>query len=120
MVWSWEHPSNPRVFDSPGVLSAFLGGAPAEQPRAYEDASPLRFVGPGVTPTLLIHGARDELVFQRQSERLAARLDEVGVANLHLALPWATHGCDANAAGPSGQLGTYAIERFLAAVFLKE
>jgi acetyl esterase/lipase len=120
MVWSWEHPSNPLVFDSPGVLSAFLGGTPTEQPRAYEDASPLRFVGRGAPPTLLIHGARDELVFQRQSERLAARLDEVGAPKLLLALPWATHGCDANPAGPSGQLGTYAIERFLAAVLLRK
>ena len=31
-----------------------------------------------------------------------------------LLLPWATHGCEANLAGPSGQLSTYAIERFLA------
>jgi hypothetical protein len=33
-----------------------------------------------------------------------------------LRLPWATHGCDANISGPCGQVSTYAIERFLAAV----
>ena len=31
-----------------------------------------------------------------------------------LLLPWATHGCEANLAGPAGQLSTYAVERFLA------
>ena len=35
---------------------------------------------------------------------------------LSLALPWATHGCDINFSGPCGQLSTYAIERFIAAV----
>jgi len=28
-------------------------------------------------------------------------------------LPWATHGCDFNLNGPSGQLATYTVERFL-------
>lgn len=35
---------------------------------------------------------------------------------LLLRLPWATHGCDAHFGGPTSQLSTYAIERFLAAV----
>lgn len=116
MVWSYEHPSNPWVFDSIGTLSAFLSGSPSEQPKLYADASPLAFANASSPPTLLVHGARDELVFQRQSELLSERLTELGVAHLHLALPWATHGCDANLAGPSGQLSTYAIERFLASV----
>lgn len=116
LVWSWEHPSNPWVFDSPGVLRAFLGGSPAERPDAYRAASPLGFAAAHVPPTLLLHGGRDELVFLRQSQRLEERLRELGVAHLLVTLPWATHGCDANLAGPSGQLGTFAIERFLAAV----
>jgi acetyl esterase/lipase len=116
MVWSYEHPSNPWVYDSVGVLGDFLRGSPAEQPQLYAAASPLPFASASSPPTLLVHGARDELVFQRQSERLAERLSELGVAHLHLALPWATHGCDANLSGPSGQLSTYAIERFLASV----
>ena len=33
-----------------------------------------------------------------------------------LSLPWAEHGCDVNISGPSGQISTYTIERFLAAV----
>lgn len=116
MVWSWEHPSNPRVFDSPGALREFLGGDPASRPDAYRDASPLGFVGPTSPPTLLIHGGRDAIVYHRQSERLAEALERAHVPHLLLSLPWANHGCDANLAGPSGQLGTYAIERFLATV----
>jgi acetyl esterase/lipase len=115
LVWSWEHPSNPRVFDSPGVQRAFLGGAPAEQTERYAQGSPLAFVDRRSPPTLLIHGGRDELVFHEQSVRLDLKLQEAGVRHLLLSLPWATHGCDANLAGPSGQLATYAIERFLAA-----
>ena len=120
MVWSYEHPSNPWVYDSVGTLSAFLGGSPSERGEAYAAASPLGFARADSPPTLLIHGGRDELVFPAQSYRLADLLERLGVAHLHLELPWATHGCDANLAGPSGQLSTYAIERFLAAVCAEE
>jgi acetyl esterase/lipase len=67
-------------------------------------------------PTLLIHGGRDELIGEEQSERLAVRLAAYGRQQFLLALPWATHGCDINFSGPCGQLSTYAIERFIAAV----
>jgi dipeptidyl aminopeptidase/acylaminoacyl peptidase len=82
----------------------------------YDAASPLNFVARGTPPTLLLHGGRDELVFPAQSERLAVRLTQAGRPHLFLRLPWATHGCDVNFSGPCGQISTYAIERFLAAV----
>lgn len=116
LVWSWEHPTNPRVLDTPGVLRDFLGGSPAERPGAYRAASPLGLAAATSPPTLLLHGGRDELVFVRQSQRLAERLAELRVAHLLVELPWATHGCDANLDGPSGQLLTFSVERFLAAV----
>jgi acetyl esterase/lipase len=65
---------------------------------------------------LVIHGVRDELVWVVHSDRLSQRLSAAGRPYLYLRLPWATHGCDANFQGPSGQLSLYAIERFLAAV----
>ena len=34
----------------------------------------------------------------------------------YVALPWATHGCEFNLHGPGGQLTTFALEWFLAAV----
>lgn len=114
--YSYEHPGNPLVLDSRGVLMAYLGGSPEQRPEAYAAASPLNFVGAGTPPTLLIHGQRDELVKPIQSERLAARLAQAGRSLFLLRLPWATHGCDVNFSGPCGQLSTYVVERFLAAV----
>jgi acetyl esterase/lipase len=116
MVYGYENPSNPLVIDSRGVLEAYLGGTPATAPTAYDAASPLRFVRPQTPPTLLIHGARDELVKLRQSERLAEVLAGAGRPHLLLTLPWATHGADFNLSGPFGQLSTYAVEHFLGAV----
>jgi acetyl esterase/lipase len=116
MVYGYENPASPLVLDSRGVLEAYLGGTPATAPAAYAAASPIGFVTAATPPTLLIHGARDELVKFAQSERLAARLAEAGRPHLLLALPWATHGADFNLSGPFGQISTYAIEHFLAAV----
>ncbi len=114
--YSYEHPGNPLVLDSRGVLTAYLGGNPGQKPDLYAAASPLNFVGAGTPPTLLIHGGRDELVRPIHSERLAARLAQADRPVFFLSLPWATHGCDVNLHGPCGQLSTYAIERFLESV----
>lgn len=114
--YGYANPANPRVIDSRAVLRDYLGGSPDTTGQTYDAASPIGMVGPTTPPTLLIHGSRDELVSPAQSERLAARLAAAGRPGLLLRLPWATHGCDYRFAGPSGQLSTYAIERFLAAV----
>ncbi len=115
--WSWEHPTNPLVLDSPKTLSEYLGGTPAQVKAHFDAASPIDFVNPGSPPTLLLHGTRDELVFAEQSRRLARRLEQANVRHMQLELPWATHGLDANPAGPGGQITTWAVERFLAAAF---
>ena len=60
------------------------------------------------------------MVWSAHSELLAARLREIGRPHFYLRLPWATHGCDANLGGPSGQLSTYAVDRFLAYAFREE
>ena len=117
MNWGYDHPANPAVIDTTGVLESYLGGTPAQVPQTYELASPINVVNPTTPPTLFIHGTKDEMVFLENSERLAARLAEAGRPHLVLALPWASHAADANLNGPSGQLSVYAIERFLAAVF---
>lgn len=116
MVYGYENPANPLVLDSRGVLEAYLGGTPTTAPATYVAASPLELVGPNTPPTLLIHGARDELVKLRQSERLAEALAAAGRPHLMLTMPWATHGADYFLGGPFGQLSTYAIEHFLASV----
>jgi dipeptidyl aminopeptidase/acylaminoacyl peptidase len=98
------------------LLKAYLGSDPDYMPQPYLAASPFYFVGNTTPPTLLIHGERDELVTPKQSERLAVRLASYGRKQYQLTMPWATHGCDRNFSGPCGQLSTYAVERFLAAV----
>lgn len=114
--YSYAHPANKWVIDSRALLEGYLGGPPKRFSAAYDAASPIRFAGPDSPPTLLIHGGRDELVSPAQSERLDARLEEAGAPHLLLRLPWATHACDAHFNGPCGQITTYAVERFLAAV----
>lgn len=116
MKYGYEHPSNPWVLDSHAVLEAYLGGNPSQVPSVYEAASPIKFVTADTVPTLLVHGGRDELVFPAHSERLAARLVQAQRPHYVLRLPWATHGCDVNLSGPCGQISTYVVERFLAAV----
>ncbi|MFN2476205.1 MAG: alpha/beta hydrolase fold domain-containing protein [Chthoniobacterales bacterium] len=113
LALAYEKPSAPGVLDSCHVLEDYLGGKPADNPDAYADASPDHFVGATTPPTLLIHGGLDPIVSPLQSELLAERLRQSGRPNLYLSLPWATHGCDANLSGPSGQLSLYAIEHFL-------
>jgi acetyl esterase/lipase len=113
---AYANPSAPGVLDSCRVLENYLGGTPAEVPDAYAHASPINFVDDTTPPTLLIHGGLDPIVAPFHSEELTARLQDSARPNLYLYLPWATHGCDANLSGPSGQLSLYAIERFLGSV----
>jgi len=120
LVWGYSRPGNPLIMNSQKVIETYLGGKPADVPGRYETASPLHFVDKHTPPTLMIHGVRDELVWAQHDERLSKRLTEEGRPYFYLRLPWATHGCDANFSGPCGQLSTYTIERFLAAVTQKE
>ena len=117
LVRGYEKPTRRWVLDSRKVLEDYLGGTPSQKPEVYAAASPINFVNAATPPTLLIHGRLDPLVWPEQSERLAARLKEAGRPYFHLYLPWATHGCDANLSGPSGQLSLYALDRFLAYAF---
>lgn len=116
LVYGYNHPASKRLIDGISMVENFLGGSPSTVGEIYETASPTSCTGPDCPPTLLIHGGRDNLVDPVQSERLAARLAVDGCPHLYLRLPWATHGCDVNFSGPSGQISTYAVERFLAAV----
>ncbi len=116
MKYGYEHPTNPWVLDSTSILETYLGGNPSQVPTVYDAASPIKFVSADTVPTLLVHGGRDELVFPVHSEQLAARLRQAQRPQYFLRLPWATHGCDVNVSGPCGQISTYVVERFLAAV----
>ncbi len=116
LQFAYAHPANPAVLDTKEILENYLGGNPNKIHEIYEAASPIHFVRSTSPPTLLIHGERDELVSPAQSERLTQHLREQDVPHVSLRFPWATHGCDAIFNGPCGQISTFAIEHFLAAV----
>ncbi|MEM7165172.1 MAG: alpha/beta hydrolase [Planctomycetota bacterium] len=116
MVWSWEHSLDTTFIDGRRVVESYMGGSPDNLPGRYRDASPLALANETSPATLLFHGGRDTLVSPQQSQRLATRLAELGVPHLLVAIPGATHAFDVGFSGPMGQVSTYAIERFLAAV----
>ena len=116
MFWTWQHPDNPLIMDSRQVQKDFLGGGPAEVPGRFAAESAMLHLSPASTPTLLVHGENDAHVYYEQSVRLHKALDSLHVPNVLLGLPWATHGADYHINGPSGQLSTFAIERFFQAV----
>jgi acetyl esterase/lipase len=116
MRLAWTIPGSRWILDSRQLLRQYIGGSPAEFPEIYDQASALSRAGPDFPPTLMIHGARDELVWPVHEERLSARLKDLGVAHEYLEIPWATHGCDYAFSGPCGQVTTFAVERFLARV----
>ncbi|RYE93917.1 MAG: alpha/beta hydrolase [Myxococcales bacterium] len=113
--WSWDHPTDPRVVDTFGTIAGLLGRRREDDPEraVYREASPYFHLAPGAPPMLLAHGGRDELVFVEQSERFVAAARRHGATAHLLALPWATHGFDANLDGPGGQLWCQATDRFL-------
>jgi acetyl esterase/lipase len=114
--FAWEFSRDNDVLKSPQLLRNLLGGTPATARATYDSASPIQHVDKATPPTLLIHGQLDTPVWHRQSERLAQKLTETGVPHSFLSLPWATHAFEYNLNGPGGQLTTYAVEWFLAAV----
>ena len=113
-AWDTAQPDDP--LDTHLLLTQYLGGSPQQFPKPYENASPYQHVGKAAPPTLVIHGRLDTLVRPAQSARLVQQLAKAKRPAFFLELPWATHAFDFNAAGPGGQISSYAIEWFLAAV----
>ncbi len=117
MVWGYKHPANLRVYNSCEVMRTYLGGPYDAMPEKYVAASPIEAATTASPPTLLIQGKLDVLVAYEHAPRLVEKLNASKVPNYLLSLPWATHGCDYTINGPSGQLATYAVSRFLGKVF---
>jgi acetyl esterase/lipase len=63
--------------DDPEPHVAYLGGTRSEQPEAYELASPVGQASFETPPTLLVHGAADEVLPIEQSELFYRDLDSV-------------------------------------------
>jgi len=109
----WSIRSETDSLNSDKLMKQFMGGGPEREGGAelYRSGSAEKLVHAGAPPTLIMHGALDELVWCRHSERLATALERVGVPHLFVRLPWATHAGEANLHGPAGQLITGAVLR---------
>jgi len=117
MPFTWSVSRSDDALNSLKLMTQYFGGAPEGGRRAlFDSASGQTLARAGSPPTLIVHGLSDTLSWYRHSERLDARLQELGVPHYYLRLPWATHGFDFNPDGPGGQLTDYAIGRFLASV----
>jgi len=51
-----------KIAGESSQLSYFLGGTPAEVPRAYQQASPITYVSKNFPPVFFFHGTADEIV----------------------------------------------------------
>ena len=69
----------------------FIGGTPAEKPRAYAAASPVTHVRRGAPSHLIAHGTEDKTVPFEQATRYAARLDAVGTEVTLVRFPGVGH-----------------------------
>ena len=118
MRFAWSVSRADDALNSINLMRQYFGGPPdtPAQVARYESASGQLLLRADSPATLLIHGMPDTLAWDRHSERLTLRLQEVGVPHYYLRLPWATHGFDYNLNGPGGQLADCAIDQFFAAV----
>jgi acetyl esterase/lipase len=116
MVWGYEHPSNPRVYQSSQRLRGFLGGPPSTAADAYAACTIAGHVTAKSPRTLLIHGNQDQFVSPAHVQFVAPRLQAVGVPHDVLIVPYGQHGFDYVVGGLGNQIAESAVLRFLAAV----
>jgi len=115
LVQGYALPPVPDPTGVRGILTAYIGGTPAQEPAKYIAASPLAHVRASLPPTLLIGGGRDELVRLAFQHEMRDRLRVQGVPVASIDLPWSNHAFDEVPNGLGGQIGRYYTERFLAA-----
>lgn len=114
LVESYRNPPSPDPLHIRDVETKLIG-APLESAVApYERASPINAVRPGLPPTLIFNGKRDNVVEERFGAMLHDKLRANGDTSIYIMIPWADHAFDAVPNGPSGQLSRYVTERFFA------
>jgi acetyl esterase/lipase len=114
LVWGWEHPTNPRVFDVVQRVGNYVGGTPTTEGARFRLLSPINHVTAASPPTLLIQGGSDAFVSAPHAQRLADRLAAAGVRHDVLLVPYAQHAFDFISGGLGEQLAEQAVLRFLA------
>lgn len=115
MVWGYEHPSNPRVYNSAQKQRGFLGGPPSTAAEAYQKCTIGNHVTASLPRTLLLHGNQDQFVSPAHVHFLAPKLRAAGVPHDVVIIPYGQHGFDYIVGGLSNQIAEAAVLRFLAA-----
>ena len=116
LVDAYRNPPRPDPIHTRLTQETFIGGTPDQMSTQYGEASPVSYARPDLPPTLLVYGARDNIVESQYGARLAERLTSVGSPVAYLEIPWAGHAFDEVFGGPSSQIALYYTERFLAHV----
>jgi acetyl esterase/lipase len=115
LVGGYRIPPRPDPADVTRILRAYIGGTPDDRMEAYVAGSPIAHIRPGLPPTLLINGDRDELVRPAFAGELRDALRLHGDRVAALDVPWSNHAFDSIPNGTGGQIARYYTERFLAA-----
>lgn len=76
------------------AIEYLIGKTYVEAPEIYKEASPIYTITKAAPPTLTFHGTLDELVPFGQSDRLHAKLQEVGVPSYYHKLEGWPHTMD--------------------------
>ncbi|MCE9520369.1 MAG: alpha/beta hydrolase [Verrucomicrobia bacterium] len=116
MFFARKYSVEDDVLNSLRMVRNFMGGDPEQAEKNYTAASGMLLARSDSPPALIFHGSHDVIVWNRHSQRFAAKLDELGVSHLYLELPWAAHGFDWCYDGVGSQLARYSLDCFLEAV----
>jgi acetyl esterase/lipase len=109
----YRDPPVPDPIGTKSVIGNFLGGSPDAMPQRYHDASPSSYVRAGLPATLLIYGARDNIVKPEFNRTAAAALRGAGNHVVQVELPWAEHGFDFVPGGLGSRVAYGTIIAFL-------
>jgi acetyl esterase/lipase len=108
-------PPVPDPADVRRLVRDYLDATPQQAPQRYRLASPLDLVRPGLPPTLLLGGRRDQLVLIRFQRALRDALEAHGDTVVSLEFPWSNHAFDSVPEGLGGQLASSYVDEFLGA-----
>ena len=85
----YHQPWHPLV---PYALQMVTGTDPQSNPSIYQSSSPVNFVTPQSPPTIIFHGALDNIVDVSQSRLLKQKLEKAGVPHELIVYPNERHG----------------------------
>jgi acetyl esterase/lipase len=109
----YNDPPAPDPLKIKDVLTAYIGGTPAQLGEHYKEASAVTYATRHLPPTLIIQGLHDHIVKPKFAEEFVAKSKAAGNHVELLEIPYAEHAFDYVFEGSGNQLAINAIEKFL-------